>query len=96
MSSFRRTVPRNAGLLLALVALILVAPIIPMERTWFMVEFLFDLILLAGVYSVGTGRHRFPFLILTFVTLTVRWGELLSGVQGLDIGVLALTVTWLC
>jgi len=95
MPASLRRLPRNAGLLLALVALILVAPLIPLERTWFVVELLFDLILLAGVHSVGSARHRIPFLVLTFVTLAVRWGELLSGVYGLDFGALALTVTWL-
>ena len=94
LASLRR-LPRNAGLLFALVALIVVAPLIPLERAWFVVELLFDLILLAGVYSVGSARHRFPFLVLTFVTLAVRWGELISGVAGLDFGALALTVTWL-
>lgn len=90
-----RRLPRNAGLLLALVALIVVAPLIPLETAWFVVELLFDLILLAGVYSVGSARHRAPFIVLTFVTLAVRWGELISGVEGLDFGALALTVTWL-
>ncbi len=94
LASLRR-LPRNAGLLLALVALIVVAPLIPLEKTWFVVELLFDMILLAGVYSVGSARHRFPFLVLTFVTLAVRWGELLSGFDGLNFGALALTVAWL-
>ena len=47
------------------------------------------------MYSVGPSRHRSAFLVLTVVTLAVRWGELLSGVKGLDLGALALTSVWL-
>lgn len=90
-----RTVPRNAALLVTLVMLIIIAPNVPLERSWWIVELLFDLTLLAGVYSVGPAGHRWPFLILTTVTLAVRWGELLSGVSGLDVTALTLTVVWL-
>lgn len=88
-------VPRNAALLLTLTLLIVVAPNVTFERSWWILELLFDLTLLAGVYSVGPAGHRWPFLILTTVTLAVRWGELLSGVAGLDVTALGLTVVWL-
>lgn len=91
-----RRVPRNASLLVTLIALIVVAPIVPVERSWFIVELLFDMILLAGVYSVGPTRHRSVFLVLTGITLATRWGELLSGAIGLDVSALALTVIWVC
>ena len=88
-------VPRNAALLVALLAMIVVAPLVPAERSWFIVELSFDLILLAGVYSVGPSHHRWTFLLLTAVTLAVRWGELLSGAGGLDVTALGLTVVWI-
>ena len=88
-------IPRNAWLLIALVVMLLVGPVIPFENEWFVLELLFDFILLSGVYSVGRTRHHYGFLILTVVTLAVRWGELLSGVRGVDITALALTSAWL-
>ncbi len=88
-------VPRNAALLNALLVLIVVAPLIPMERYWFLVELIFDAILLAGVYSVGPGKNRWPFLVLTVLTFGTRWGELFSGYRALDVGALAITVVWL-
>jgi hypothetical protein len=90
-----RNVPRNAALLVMLLVLIVVAPLISMESSWFVIEIIFDSLLLAGVYSVGPSRQRFSFLVLTVVTLAVRWGELLSGATGLDMTALALTVVWL-
>lgn len=90
-----KKIPRNAALLIALLVLIVVAPSVPVERYWFVIELMFDLILLAGVYSVGPSRQRAGFLVLTVVTLAVRWGELLSGAAGVDLGALALTAVWL-
>jgi hypothetical protein len=95
MTSLIPRVPRNAALLIALLVLIVVAPLIPMERYWFLVELIFDAILLAGVYSVGPGKNRWPFLILTVVTFGTRWGETFSGQWALDVGALAITVVWL-
>lgn len=95
MYQLSRKVPRNAALLIMLLILIVVAPLVPIERSGFVIELIFDLILLAGVYSVGPSQHRWPFLLLTVVTLAVRWGELLSGVGGLDVTALALSVAWL-
>lgn len=79
-----------------LLVLIVAAPLIPADRRWVVVEVIFDLILLAGIHSVGLSRHRWPFLGLTAVTLAVRWGELLSDTNSLDITALALTVVWIC
>lgn len=49
-------VPRNAALLIMLLILIVVAPLVPIERSGFVIELIFDLILLAGVYSVGPSQ----------------------------------------
>jgi hypothetical protein len=95
MTSLAHKVPRNAALLIMLLVLIVVAPLIPMERYWFLVEIIFDAILLAGVYSVGPGKNRWPFLVLTVLTFGIRWGELLSGYPAADVGALAITVVWL-
>ena len=95
MISLAKRIPRNAALLVTLLVLIVVSPLVPLEDSWFIIELLFDAILLAGVYSVGPSKHRWPFLVLTVVTLAVRWGELLSGVAGLDVSALTLTVIWL-
>jgi len=72
-----------------------VSPSIPTDSAGFLFELAFDAILLAGVHSVGAGRHRWPFLALTVVTLGVRWGEHFSGVGALDVGALFITVIWL-
>jgi hypothetical protein len=95
MSSLAKAIPRNASLLIVLTALIVVAPLVPMNRSRFFIELIFNLILLAGVYSVGAGRHRWPFLMLTVATLAVRWGRYLFVASDLDITALALTVIWL-
>lgn len=90
-----RHIPRNAALLAFLLILIAVSPSISTDGAGFIFELSFDAILLAGVHSVGTGRHRWPFLMLTVVTLAVRWGELLAGVGAVDVGALVITVIWL-
>jgi hypothetical protein len=88
-------IPRNAVLLFALVLLLLLGPLIPLEQEWFVVELMFDFILLSGVYTVGRTRHHWPFMTLTVITLAVRWGELISGMSGLDLTALTLTSAWL-
>jgi hypothetical protein len=88
-------IPRNAALLVFLLILIVVSPSIATEGAGFLFELSFDAILLAGVYSVGTGRHQWPFLALTVVTLAVRWVEHFFGVGALDVGALLITVIWL-
>ena len=95
MIQFIRDIPRNAALLVVLLLLIVVSPSIPEGNSGVLFELVFDSILIAGVYSVGPGRHRWPFLLLTVVTLAVRWGELLSGGPQLDVGALLITVLWL-
>jgi hypothetical protein len=92
---FIRDIPRNAALLLVLLLLIVVSPSIPEGNSGVLFELVFDSILIAGVYSVGPGRHRWPFLLVTVVTLAVRWGELLSGGPQLDVGALLITMLWL-
>jgi hypothetical protein len=92
---FLAGIPRNAVLLFALVLLVLVGPIVPIEKDWFIVELMFNFILISGVYTVGPTRHHLPFMVLTAITLAVRWGELVSGVRGLDVTALTLTATWL-
>ncbi len=89
------SIPRNATLLFVLLVLIVLSPSVPADSSGFVAELLFDLVLLAGVHSVGAGKHRWPFLILTVVTLGVRWGEQLAYAGGLDRGALAITVIWL-
>ena len=95
MIRFIRDIPRNAALLVGLLILIVVSPSIPEESSGVPFELVFDSILIAGVYSVGPGRHQWPFLALTAVTLAVRWGEQLSGMPQLDVGALFITVLWL-
>ena len=88
-------IPRNAALLVVLLVLILVSPLVSSDSGWFLGELMFDAILLAGVYSTAGDRHRWPFLLLTAVTLAVRWGELLLGIRGFDTGARTLTLAWL-
>jgi hypothetical protein len=95
MIRFIRDIPRNAALLLVLLFMIVVSPTVSGHGSGVLVELAFDAILLAGVYSAGPGRHRWPFLALTVVTLAVRWGEHLSGTPQLDVGALLITVLWL-
>jgi hypothetical protein len=95
MIQFIRDIPRNAALLVVLLLLIVVSPSIPESSSGVLFELVFDSVLIAGVYSVGPGRHRWPFLVLTVVTLAVRWGEHLSGGPQLDVGALLITVLWL-
>lgn len=92
-TSFRP--PRGAALLASLLVLIVVTPLLSGKAAKYLVELVFNGVLLAGVYSVGPGKLRWPFLVLTVVTLAVRWGEHLAGVSYLDVGALALTVAWL-
>lgn len=90
-----RHIPRNAALLVFLLVLIVASPSVSTGGTGILVELVFDAILLAGVYSTGAGRHQWPFLALTAVTLAVRWGGHLSGVGSLDVGALFITVLWI-
>ena len=95
MLTFLKQVPRNAALLVFLLALIVMSPIIAANASWHLIELIFDGILIAGVYSVGPTKNRWPFLVLTVATLGVRWGEKLSGAPQLDLGALSISVVWL-
>ncbi len=95
MPTLLQRIPRNAFLLIALLTLIVVSPAVTKSGSTWLFELFFDGILLAGVHSVGPGKHRWPFLVLTVFTLGVRWTEHLSGVVALDVGALFITVTWL-
>jgi hypothetical protein len=95
MLTLLQRIPRNAFLLIALLTLIVVSPAIADDASAWLFELSFDAILLAGVHSVGPGKHRWPFGVLTVFTLGVRWTEHLSGVDALDVGALFVTVIWL-
>jgi hypothetical protein len=95
MTRFIPRIPRNAALLIVLLVLIIASPSVSGEAAWFIVELLFDLVLLAGVYSIGLGAQRWPFIALMVLTLGLRWGELLSGYKALDTTAAVLSVTWL-
>jgi len=95
MTRSLRHIPRNAALLVVLLVLIILSPSASADRAVWVLELLFDLVLLAGVYSVGAGRHRWSFLTLTVVTLAVRWGQHLYGIPSLDVGALLITAVWL-
>jgi len=88
-------IPRNAALLVALLLLIVASPSFPGEASWIFVELAFDLILLAGIYSIGLGSHRWPFVTLTVLTLGIRWSELLSEQVSFDVTASVLSVIWL-
>jgi len=78
-----------------LLMLIILAPVLPADRFGFVVELLFNLVLLAGVYSVGPTRQRTAFLLLTVATLAIRWGEELTGTGMLDVTAHSITVAWI-
>lgn len=95
MPTLLQRIPRNAFLLIALLAMILLNPAIADDGSRWLLELSFDAILLTGVHSVGPGKHRWPFAVLTVFTLGVRWSQQLSGAVTLDVGALFITVIWL-
>jgi len=95
MFHYLRSLPRNAALLVGLLMLIVLAPVLPPEHSWFILELMFGLILVAGVHSVGGLRRKSVFAALTVVTLGVRWGQQLSDLRGIDVTALGLTALWL-
>ncbi len=95
MTRILHRIPRNLALLVGLLVLIIASPSFSGEADWLFLELVFDLIMVAGVYSVGLGSHRWPFLALMFVTLGMRWGELLMGNEALDFPALTLSALWL-
>lgn len=95
MARFPLKAPTHALLLAVLLLLIIASPEVPSDSSGFVFEVLFDLVLLAGVRSVGPSRHRIPFLLLTVLTLGIRWGEELTGTGMLDVSALAITAVWI-
>jgi amino acid transporter len=95
MTALIKRIPRNAALLVFLLVLVILSPSIEENLSGFVFELMFDAVLVAGVYSVGASKHRWPFLVLTVVALAVRWGQHLAGVPALDTGALFVTVLWL-
>jgi len=90
-----RHIPRNAAILSVLLLLIVFSPSVPEPLAGFLVELTFALLLLAGMYSVGPGRHRWAFWVLTALTLTARSVQLLAEPRALRILALVLTVVWI-
>ncbi len=88
-------IPRNAALLIALLALIVVSPSLSFERGRLVAELIFDGIFIAGIYAIGMRRHGWVFTGISAVALAVRWTELLFGAGRLDVLALAVTAIWL-
>jgi len=88
--------PNYGGLLLLLILLIVVAPSATGPGAMFIVEALFDLVLVAGAYSAAArAGHSWPFLALTALTLLVRWSALFLGGAGFELVSAVITVTWI-
>ncbi|MBW2214972.1 MAG: two pore domain potassium channel family protein, partial [Deltaproteobacteria bacterium] len=88
--------PHYGALLAVLLMLIVVAPLVPAERSGYAVEFFFDLVLLSGAYSAAwQSKHRFPFLALTVVTLVMRWTEVFSEHIGYSFASISITLVWI-
>ncbi|MEM7136094.1 MAG: potassium channel family protein [Myxococcota bacterium] len=95
MARLNFNLPTHGLLLGVLILLIIASPELPDAGSGIVFELFFDLVLLAGVRSVGPSKHRIPFLLLTVLTLGLRWGEQLTGTGVLDVSALGLTVVWL-
>ena len=88
--------PSHGALLIVLSALIVLAPIATRAGSAYVVEALFNLVLLAGVVSAAWRRGpRWPFVALTAITLVLRWSALLDGGFGLELGSAVATVLWI-
>ena len=88
--------PNYGGLLFLLIVLIVVAPSATGPGAMFIVEALFDLVLVAGAYSAAArAGHSWPFLALTALTLLVRWSALFLGGTGFELVSSVITVTWI-
>ncbi len=95
LPSAQRT-PHYGALLVVLLILIVVAPLVPAERSGYWVELFFDLVLVTGGYSAASqSRHRFPFLALTVVTLVLRWTDIFTDHIGYSFGSIVVTIMWI-
>ena len=91
-----RTTPHYGVLLLVLLILFVVAPLLPAERVGYGVELLFDLVLVTGAYSAAwQSRHRLPFLVLTAVTLAMRWTDMALDHTAFSVASIVLAFLWL-
>jgi hypothetical protein len=91
-----KTAPHYGALLVVLLILIVVAPLLPPETGGHAVEFFFDLVLVSGAYSAAwQSKHRFPFLVLTVVTLVMRWTNVFSEHIGYSFGSISITLVWI-
>ena len=89
--------PLNFGVLLVVLCLlIVVAPLATATEAALLVELLFDLLLLAGVYSVAwRGVQSWPFLAFTALTFLVRWYALLYDGFWPELTSAVTTVLWI-
>lgn len=88
--------PNFGVLLAALCLLIVVAPLAAAAGASFLVEAIFNLLLIAGAYSVSwRGVQRWPFLAFTALTFVARWCALLFGGFELELASAASTVIWI-
>ncbi len=85
------------GMLLTVLGLLIVfAPIATRTGSAYGVEALFDLVLVAGAYSAASrGRRQSLFIVLTLLTLALRWSALLFGGFGLELASAMATVVWI-
>lgn len=87
--------PHYGILLSVLLVLWVVAPLVP-DRADYVVEFFFDLVLITGAYSAAwQSRHRVPFVVLTVVTLGVRWTDMIVDHSGFAPVSIVLALAWL-
>lgn len=94
MPSAQRS-PHYGVLLAVLLILLVVGPIAP-NRAGYGVELFFDLVLVVGAYSAASqSRHRWPFFVLTLVTLGVRWADIARGTDGFSPVAIGFALVWL-
>ena len=88
--------PHYGALLFVLVLLIAMAPLSSGAESAFVVEILFDLVMVSGAYfAAAWGGHVKPFLAVTVLTLSWRWGALLFGEGDAELGAMSITVVWI-
>jgi hypothetical protein len=79
-----------------LILLIVAAPLATGAGAAFIVEALFDLVLVAGAYSAASrSGRRWPFLGLTALTLVARWSALLWSSERFEYASAVITVVWI-